>query len=70
MTLYAFVSIPNQYKYRKSSIKPPGGAYLISDLPERGAYSQNQVIRIYFIAFQFLYLIFCGINIQLYGSNT
>ena len=52
----------------------PRGAYLISDLPEgglietgglfeRGAYSQNQVTRIYSIAVQFFYPIFSGINI-------
>ena len=58
--------------YRKCSINPRG-AYLISDLPEgglleRGAYSQNQVTRIYLEAFQFFYPTFYGINIQFYGS--
>ena len=48
--------------HRKSSIKP-SGAYLISDLPEgsllqRGAYSQNQLSRIYLVAFQFFYPMF------------
>ena len=42
--------------YRKSSIKP-WGAYSILDVPQgglnrEGAYSQNQVIRIYLVAFQ------------------
>ena len=65
--------------YRKALLNPRG-AYLISDLPEgglierglfreRGAYSQNQVTRIYLEAFQFFYPIFCGINIQFHGSN-
>ena len=56
----------------------PRGAYLISDLPEgglnregglleRGAYSQNQVTRIYLVAFQFFYPIVCGIKVQFYG---
>ena len=49
---------------------PEGGLNSEGDLLERGAYSQNQVTRRYLVAFQFLYLIFCGINIQLYGSNT
>ena len=53
----------------------PRGAYLILDLPEgglieRGAYSQNQVKRIYLVAFQFFYSIFCGFNTQFSGSNT
>ena len=42
--------------YCKSSVKPPS--------PGEGAYSQNQMIRIYVIAFQLLYPIFCGFNIQ------
>ena len=56
----------------------PRGAYLILDLPEgglyregglleRGAYSQNQVTRIYLVAFQFFYPIFCGMKVQFYG---
>ena len=68
-----------EYVYQKSSIKPPG-AHLISDLPERGldregsftrqgAYSQNQVTRIYLVAFQFFYPIFYRINTQSYGSK-
>ena len=36
----------------------------------KGDYSQNQVTRIYLVAFQFFYPIFCGINIQFYGLNT
>ena len=61
--------------YFNSSIKPPG-AYLISDLlerglMERGAYSQNQVVRTYLVASQFFYpILYCGINIQFYGSTT
>ena len=37
---------------------------------EGGAYSQNQVTRIYLVAFQFFYPIFCGIKVQLYDLNT
>ena len=59
----------------------PRGAYLILGLPEgglnreeglleRGAYSQNQAKRIYLVAFQFLYSIFCGFNTQFSDSNT
>ena len=36
--------------------------------PTVGAYSQNQVTRIYLVAFQFFYPIFCGINIQFYHT--
>ena len=66
--------------FRKSSIKPPGGLFNFGPsrgrlnreggLLERGAYSQNQAKRIYLVAFQFLYSIFCEFNIQFYGSNT
>ena len=49
--------------YRKSSIKPPG-AYLILDPPEGGFNSQNQVTRIYLVAFQFFCPIFYGFDIQ------
>ena len=58
------------YKTVKALLSP-WGAYLISDTPEggglsqRGTYSQNQMTRIYMIAFQFLYPIFCGFNIDL-----
>ena len=57
----------------------PRGALLISDLPEGGlnrggglireggAYPQNQVKRIYLVAFQFFYPIVCGIKVQFYG---
>ena len=36
-------------------------------LIREGAYSQNQVTRIYLVAFQFFHPIFCGINRQFYG---
>ena len=48
----------------KAILSPRGGAYLILDLLERGAYSQNQVTRIYLVAFHFLYPIFWGITIS------
>ena len=66
-------------EYRKSSIKPPGGLFNFGPsrggfnreggFLERGAYSQNQAKRIYLVAFQFLYSIFCGFNTQFSGSN-
>ena len=54
-------------KYPKSSIKPPGGLFNFGPsrrggLIERGAYSQNQVKRIYLVAFQFYHPIFCRQN--------
>ena len=67
-------------KYRKSSIKSQGEIYSILDTPEgegktegfirEGAVdSQNRITRIYMIAFQFFYPIFCGFKMQLYESN-
>ena len=60
-------------KYRKSSVKPPGGLFNFGPsrgglierglVREGGAYSQNQLTRIYLEAFQFFYPLFCGINI-------
>ena len=37
---------------------------------ERGAYLQNPMIWIRMMAFQFIYSIFCGFNVQFYESNT
>ena len=65
----------------KALLSPPGGG-LFNFGPsrgglnregayyKRGAYSQIQVTRIYLVAFQFFYPIFCGINIQFDGSIT
>ena len=69
-----YINLGNTVK----ALLSPRGAYLISDLPEgglnregglleRGAYSQNQVTRIYLVAFQFFYPIVCGIKAQFYG---
>ena len=52
----------------------PLGTYLISDFPEgglirEGAYSLNQMTRIYLVAIQFFYHIFCRINIQFFFTT-
>ena len=58
-------TVPNPICVVSSTVEallnPPGGAYLISDTPEgglierglirEGAYSQNQVARMYLVAF-------------------
>ena len=60
--------------YRKSSIKPPG-AYLISDLLEggglyrEGAYSKNQVGRIYLVFSSFIRY-FARNQRAIFGSNA
>ena len=63
-------------RYRKSSFKPPGGLFNFEPsrggglVKEGGAYSQNQVTRMYLVAFQFFYPVFCGIKVQFYGLNS
>ena len=61
-------------RHRKSSIKPPGGlldfGHSRGDLLEGGAYSENQMTRMYKMAFQFFCSIFFRLSIQFYESNT
>ena len=75
------IMFPTSY-YRKSSIHTLGGGLFNFEPSSRGGglikrglfregemgdYSQNQVARIYLVAFHFFYPIFCRINIQFCG---
>ena len=63
----------------KSLLRPPGtkltsetpdGSLLDRRLITEGGSSTKSNDKTYIIAFQFLYPIFCGFNIQFYMSNT